>query len=101
MRSIAPRPCGGGLWEDKEESCRSGLPLLGLLHTHIHLVGFENRRAEGFRTRNAAEPEGFDVAELENQVAGVVPALARQHFDLDLVEAVEIDGFVFCHLPAF
>ena len=56
---------------------------------------------EGLGTRDAGQAERFQIAAAEDQIAGRIPFLARQHFDVDGIEAVEIDPAFVNRLPAF
>ena len=60
------------------------------LDAHIGALGLQAGLAERLGTRDARDAERFDRALLEDHLAGVVPSLSRQNFDLDIVETVEL-----------
>src|SRR5438046_2269507 len=66
----------------------------GCFHGRACQVRLEARLAERGRAGNAFQPKRLDVAELEDEVTRVIPGLARQHLDGDVVETVEINGLV-------
>jgi len=53
-----------------------------LLHAYETGVGFDASLLERLGVRNSDEPEGFNIAQLENKIAGRIPLLTR----LDLEE---------------
>src|SRR4051812_40952970 len=53
------------------------------LYARMGQVRLETGFAESGRARHALKPKGLDVSELENEITGVVPRLARHNVDVD------------------
>src|SRR5687768_14431332 len=65
-----------------------------LFQADVDHPGLENRLPKRLGARDAFQPERLRVAEPEDQVAGVVPGLPREHVDIDRVKPVQIDGLL-------
>lgn len=72
-----------------------GAGLAGLLYADVRHLGLEARMPKRLGPRYAGEAECLDRAELEYQIARVIPRLAREDDDVDIVEPIKRNGSLF------